>query len=853
MSGSTSGTVATAASGAAADGAACSVATAATGAVTDGAVPGVSGAARRPPRMLAVRITGPGSEPVVERLPVPRLAPGEALLRVLAAGLCHTELQLLSGTLNPGVWPLTLGHEIAGEVVQLRPASPVEQSGSRTPVQAGTQAVVHYGLPCGECSSCAEDAGQVCPNLGPQPGLSGDGGFAEYVRVPIACLVPLPAGLDPRRAAPLGCAAATALHALTAVGRVRAGETVVAYGVGGVGLPLVQLAMRAGARVLAVGRSAAKLAMAASYGAEPIDASSGDAAALVRRATGGEGAHAVFELVGSAQTMPDALAMLRRRGRLVLVGYTGARLVLDPLQLVLREIQVRGSVGNTRAELEQVVALAAAGELEVPLDGEYPLDSAGAALARLRSGGVVGRAVLLPQSAPASVATEAARPPAPRAAVPADPATPADALAPAEAVPGPMAPATAVPREPAAGSDGPTAPDDHPLEAELLAFVRRQFEPGWEADDAPSTDAEARFDELARRLFAYQYATNVPYRALCTSRGVSPDTVGGWRDIPPVPIAAFKHADLRCPEPADARAAEFTSSGTTKPELKSRHRYPSLELYDENARRNFRAHLLPDTDAMPMLVLYPPRHELPHSSLGHWLSLQVEAFGAPGSGWFVSEADGLDGAGMAEALTAAQSGDQPVTVLGASFGLVHFLEFCRDGGLSFRLPPGSRVMDTGGYKGRSREYAREDLYAMVHELLGVPDPFVVNMYGMTEHGTQFFDTVLRHTVAAGSGCAGADNRAAGPAWPRRKSAPPWARTRIVDPDTMREVAVGEPGLLLHVDLINRASALAVLTEDVGRAVDDGFEILGRAQGTAARGCSIAMDELLTALGRPGTP
>src|SRR5205823_11132758 len=131
--------------------------------------------------------------------------------------------------------PLTPGHEIVGEVV------------SGLPDLVGQNVLVYYGRPCGECAWCAGGQEQVCPNAGPQPGLSSDGGFAEFVCVPVDCLVALPGNLDPVAAAPLGCAAATAYHALHGVAEVKRGETVAVYGVGGVGLPLIQLALANGA------------------------------------------------------------------------------------------------------------------------------------------------------------------------------------------------------------------------------------------------------------------------------------------------------------------------------------------------------------------------------------------------------------------------------------------------------------------------------------------------------------------------------------------------------------------------------------------------------------------------------
>jgi hypothetical protein len=289
---------------------------------------------------------------------------------------------------------------------------------------------------------------------------------------------------------------------------------------------------------------------------------------------------------------------------------------------------------------------------------------------------------------------------------------------------------------------------------------------------------------------------------------------------------------LLAAEPIDG-AAEFNSSGTTQPERKSRHFHPSLALYDLNAQLNFKAHVLPDRDRLRSCVLFPPRHELPNSSLAHWLSLMVERFGAPGSDWFVSNASGLDAPRLLATLSDTA---EPIGLLAASFGLVHFLEYCQERGARLALPPGSRVMDTGGYKGRSREYAKDELYAMVSEILGVPASHIVNMYGMTEHGTQFLDAVLRDHL-----------RQPGTALVRYKVVPPWARTRIVDPETLAERQDGQPGLLLHVDLINRASALVVLTEDIGYSVGEGFELRGRAQGSEARGCSIALDELIAAV------
>src|SRR5919199_2998812 len=524
--------------------------------------------------MRAVRLEGPGLAPRVERLPVPRRREGEALLRVLAAGVCHTELQLLDGTLNPGVWPLTPGHEIVGEVVD-GPTDLMRQ-----------KALVYYSRPCGECEWCARGQEQVCPNAGPQPGLSTDGGFAEYVCVPVDSLVPLAAGMDAVAAAPLGCAAATAYHALHAVACVEPGETIVVFGVGGGGLPLIELGVLRGARVVAVGRSPSKLALARELGAETVDASAGDPALGVRRLTGGQGPHAVFELVASDESMPAALAMPRRRGRLVLVGYGSARLRINPLELVLRETQLLSSLGNTRAELREVVALAARGALRVPIAGEYALEDVPGVLEALRAGQLVGRAVVVPGSASRLSRSETSPLPVGETARSAGDGAPIERMSVLVRNPHP---------HPLPEGEGV-----RPLEAELLAFVGRGV-------DGPRDDAE--FNDLALRLFAYQVANNRPYRLLAERRGRTPATVSHWREIPAVPIAAFKEP-LPAAEPIDG-AVEFNPSGPPRPEHKSRHFHPDLSLYNLNAQLNFQAHVLPDRDGMRLLVLFPPRHELP--------------------------------------------------------------------------------------------------------------------------------------------------------------------------------------------------------------------------------------------------
>jgi hypothetical protein len=362
----------------------------------------------------------------------------------------------------------------------------------------------------------------------------------------------------------------------------------------------------------------------------------------------------------------------------------------------------------------------------------------------------------------------------------------------------------------------------------LRARLLRHVTAGAEVDDA-------EFDALARAVFAHQFACNAPYRLFCERRGATPDAVGAWDEIPAVPTDAFKAAALVCGDPA-AAAAVFRTSGTTAGAgRRGTHYLPDLSLYDAALRAGFRAHLLPDGAPMRFVSLVPRADQVRDSSLSHMASAVIADFGAEGSGFFISASFGIDHDGLAAALRGAEEGGAPVCVLGTAFALVHALDAMAERGERFRLPPGSRLMDTGGFKGRSREVTRGELYGAVAERLGIAPGWCVNEYGMTEMSSQFYDG------AAGSAPADPDARL--------HAGPPWVRTRATDPETLRIVPHGEVGVLRHWDLANLDSVACIQTADLGVTSPAGFRVLGRAQGAEARGCSLAMDDLLSALRR----
>lgn len=353
----------------------------------------------------------------------------------------------------------------------------------------------------------------------------------------------------------------------------------------------------------------------------------------------------------------------------------------------------------------------------------------------------------------------------------------------------------------------------HDPAPDVLAFMAR-----------PHVD-DADFDALALRLFAHQVEHNAPYRRFCQERGRMPRMVRSWRDIPPVPIQAFKDLTLSC-VPTDQCERVFMTSGTTRGDVRGRHFHPALAVYDDSMQRGFRQFFMSSDSQLPMLVLFPTEAMMPHSSLAHYLALALRLFGAEGSTYGINDS-GLQLETVIDWLQHAQSAGRPVAVLGASYSWVHLIDALEARDLRFALPPGSRLLDTGGFKGQSRDIPMQVFYDLLSRQFGVPAQSCINMYGMTELSTQWYD-------------AGNDEL------PSIKRGPHWIRWRLVDPVTGRDVPPGQEGIVVHCDLANYNAVTTILTEDVGVAAGDGFRLLGRAQGSQAKGCSMAVDQFLQA-------
>jgi hypothetical protein len=347
----------------------------------------------------------------------------------------------------------------------------------------------------------------------------------------------------------------------------------------------------------------------------------------------------------------------------------------------------------------------------------------------------------------------------------------------------------------------------------LLAFI------------AADSTTEEEFNRMALDLFAYQFEYNSPFRQFCMQRARTPLTTRSWRDIPAVPINVFKDLTLSCCAPENAERT-FMTSGTTMGGIRGKSHHATIAVYDASMTKNFGHRFMQGHKSIRMGILFPTEDIMPNSSLAHYLALAMRYFGTPDCRYLMGE-DGVDYTLAFAELERAEATGEPYALLGASFSFVHLMDEMGRVGKSFSLPAGSRLFDTGGFKGQSRELGPDEFYDQLSAAFGVARGDCINMYGMTELSTQFYDW-------GNETC------------PSVKSGPHWIRSRVINPLTGQDVPRGDTGVLAHCDLAHFNIVTTILTEDAGIEVDDGFLLLGRADGAEAQGCSMAVEEFLKA-------
>ena len=416
------------------------------------------------------------------------------------------------------------------------------------------------------------------------------------------------------------------------------------------------------------------------------------------------------------------------------------------------------------------------------------------------------------------------------------------------------------------------------------------------------------FDALALELFALQFRYNPAYQKICRARGLTPGVVEHWTQIPAVLTAAFKELELSSISTAE-RTAVFHSSGTGG-QTPSRHFHSaeSLAVYEVSLWPWFERHVLRSADGssassfeargraarapLAVVCLTPPPDLAPHSSLVHMFetirsracesaesaflqtrlqrSTDLDASKAYGGRVAADGSWSLDYDAVLAALNLSLVTRHSSLLLGTAFSFVHLLDYLVETNLRLQLPAWSCVMETGGYKNRSRTMPKVELHALITERLGIPPENIICEYGMSELSSQAYDRFAgglflphpgplpkerengRQSVGETTVAGNSQKRTLlfplpeGEGQGEGKRAvnahyfhfPPWARVQIISPETGREVAEGETGLIRVFDLANVFSVAAIQTEDLGIRRGDGFELIGRAALAEARGCSL---------------
>jgi len=399
--------------------------------------------------------------------------------------------------------------------------------------------------------------------------------------------------------------------------------------------------------------------------------------------------------------------------------------------------------------------------------------------------------------------------------------------------------------------------------------------------------SDSQFNQLALSLFALQYSGVDPYRRFCEARKVSPKTVHHWSEIPALPTSAFKELEISSLKP-EQRTHVFHSSGTTE-QIPSRHFHnaDSLATYEASLLRWFQKHFLADWEELaeseiidPMdkpgcIFLTPSPALAPNSSLVHMFETVRRELGSRDSlftgnltretGEIVGQASSLPKGlpapvsqthgqdahpGRLEAyptisnepatgqvawtldidqtlfaLRKSMCANRPITILGTAFSFVHLLDHFAANNIRYRLAEGSRVLETGGYKGRSRSMPKTELHELITKHLGIPASHIVCEYGMSELSSQAYDGLVQSSKFKVQS-------------PRAFQFPPWTRAQIISPETGLEVGEGETGLIRIFDLANVFSVLAIQTEDLGVRRGSGFELIARNPTVEPRGCSL---------------
>jgi hypothetical protein len=365
----------------------------------------------------------------------------------------------------------------------------------------------------------------------------------------------------------------------------------------------------------------------------------------------------------------------------------------------------------------------------------------------------------------------------------------------------------------------------------LLALVRSEQERLGGITDDHALYRDDVFNELALELSSLQQKANPHVAKWYHSSSINPQSFYHWKKIPGIPTQAFKLFDWSC-IPEDKRSQVFYSSGTTRKDASRHwHHERSLELYESLLLPWNREHAPWENGNCRVdkcLFLTPNKEAAPNSSLIHMFATIADTLPPNVTAQFLGSVSENNEWVYPLVNTVDQLSEltNPVCLFGTAFLFVHLLDHLEETGNKLSLPEGSVVFETGGYKGKSRLLTKEKLYQEIESKLGIQKKDILCEYGMSELSSQAYDLQLK-----------SDARSV-----RRLRFPPWARCRVISPETTLEVAYGETGLIQVIDLANAWSSVSILTEDLGIRHEEGFELVGRAEISEPRGCSLMSDD-----------
>lgn len=342
--------------------------------------------------MRAVRFMGINKPLQMQEIPIPEIGGRDILVKVMAAGICHSDVHYRSGVSAVGFIPLTLGHEVSGVVDKI--------GAEVTNVKPGDRVCLHYNIACGDCYQCTTGNDQFCEK-GKMIGHQTNGGYAEYIAIPARNAIHLPDEIPFEQGATLMCASATAFHALLK-SRIKPGDKVAIFGAGGLGQSAIQLAKAFGAlTVFAIDINDDKLKLATQYGANAVNAKKCDVVKEIKKRTQNKGVNVAIEMIGLPETQKQAIECAGIMGRVVLVGLSNKMLEVNTYsELLGNEVELIGSNDHRLNELPLLINFAQTKMLDIsqivtrtiPLDA----DAINKALDQLQSFGGDVRTVIVP-------------------------------------------------------------------------------------------------------------------------------------------------------------------------------------------------------------------------------------------------------------------------------------------------------------------------------------------------------------------------------------------------------------------------------------------------------------------------